>query len=157
MQLLWSEQREHVSYLHHAPSRGRGGCPWESHLISSSLHVINLLAQCYCSTGHSSSFREKGIDQASLGNAVMCVVSRKRKTEKNLSRVYKKSFLESGCSAYVQRHACMGWPGVLVYPGQSWFWALYPVSRQTSTETVFSPSFYVRPWRAVFFLFLFFY
>lgn len=84
--------------------QGQGGCPWESHLISSSLHVINLPVQCYCSTGHSSSFREKSIDQTSLGNAFMCVVSGKRKTEKKPCPIYI-SFIWSVFSAYTYRYA----------------------------------------------------
>lgn len=72
--------------------RGHTACPQESHLISSSLHVINLPPQCYCSHGHSSSFREKGIDQASLRNAFVHAVNRKKKRAK-LSGVYEKSSL----------------------------------------------------------------
>lgn len=47
-------------------------CPGESHLISSSLHVINLPPQCYCSPGHSSSFTGRSIDQTSFCNAFIC-------------------------------------------------------------------------------------
>lgn len=71
--------------------RGHTACPQESHLISSSLHVINLPPQCYCSNGHSSSFREKGIDQASLRNAFVRAVNRKKRAK--LSRVYETSSL----------------------------------------------------------------
>lgn len=58
--------------------QGQNGCPQESHLIFSCLHGINLPPQCYSSTGHSSSFRERGIDQAGLCNAFVCVMSTKR-------------------------------------------------------------------------------
>lgn len=64
--------------------RGHTACPQESHLISSSLHVINLPPQCYCSHGHSSSFREKGIDQASLRNAFVHAVNREKKKSKTV-------------------------------------------------------------------------
>lgn len=70
---------------------GHTACPQESHLISSSLHVINLPPQCYCSNGHSSSFREKGIDQASLRNAFVRAVNRKKRAK--LSSVYETSSL----------------------------------------------------------------
>lgn len=89
--LIAVQSAEQVSYGHRASSRGRepGARPWEIHLISSSLHVINLPAQCYCNMGHSSSFRERGIDPAALSNAFMCVVSGKRKTGgKKTCRVY---------------------------------------------------------------------
>lgn len=53
----------------------QSGSPQESHLISSSLHVINLPAQCYCIAGHSSSFRDRGIDQARTASVVhLCVL-----------------------------------------------------------------------------------
>lgn len=55
--------------------QGQSGSPQESHLISSSLHVINLPAQCYCSAGHSSSFRGRGIDQAGTASVLHLCVS----------------------------------------------------------------------------------
>lgn len=90
---LWygchGEQRKAAIFTAHPPGGGHTACPQESHLISSSLHVINLPPQCYCSNGHSSSFREKGIDQASLRNAFVRAVNRKRRAK--LSSVYEKS------------------------------------------------------------------
>lgn len=63
--------------------RGPFGSPQESHLISSSLHVINLPAQCYCRTGHSSSFSERGIDQARTASVVhLCAVSQQQRMNK---------------------------------------------------------------------------
>lgn len=81
------EQRKAAIYAVHLPG-GHTACPQESHLISSSLHVINLPPQCYCSNGHSSSFREKGIDQASLRNAFVRAVNRKKKG-KTVRRIRK--------------------------------------------------------------------
>lgn len=79
VQLLWSEQREKnkkTGFLStQCTIQGQSGSPQESHLISSSLHVINLPAQCYCSAGHSSSFRGRGIDQAGTASVLHLCVS----------------------------------------------------------------------------------
>lgn len=79
VQLLWSEQRKKnkkTGFLStQCTIQGQSGSPQESHLISSSLHVINLPAQCYCSAGHSSSFRGRGIDQAGTASVLHLCVS----------------------------------------------------------------------------------
>lgn len=73
VQLLWLEKRKQASYWQ-CTIQEQSGSPQESHLISSSLHVINLPAQCYCSAGHFSSFRDRGIDQVRTVSIVhLCV------------------------------------------------------------------------------------
>ena len=80
----------------------QSGSPQESHLISSSLHVINLPAQCYCSAGHSSSFRERGIDQAKAACvAHLCVLWANGEEWTKLSSVYNTS---SGCFSVMWLH-----------------------------------------------------
>lgn len=74
VQLLWLEKRKQASYWQ-CTIQEQSGSPQESHLISSSLHVINLPAQCYCSAGHFSSFRDRGIDQVRTVSIVhLCVL-----------------------------------------------------------------------------------
>lgn len=97
---LSKENRLPICTMHHP---GQSGFPQESHLISSSLHVINLLAQCYCSAGHSSSFRERGIDQAKTASVVhLHVVSQQETIKKKFPRYTLCVFLFSiMCIMYI--------------------------------------------------------
>lgn len=86
--------------------QGQSGSP-ESHLISSSLHVINLPAQCYCSAGHSSSFRERGIDQAGTASVVhLCVLWANREKWTKLCGVYNTSTLHSSAFLHPLEERC---------------------------------------------------
>lgn len=61
--------------------------------------MINLLAQCYCSAGHSSSFRERGIDQAKTASVVhLHVVSQQETIKKNFHGIHYVFFSSTLCA-----------------------------------------------------------
>lgn len=102
--------------------QGQSASRQESHLISSSLHVINLPAQCYCSAGHSSSFRERGIDQARTASVVhLCVLWANRKEWTKLSSVYNTScacFFFCCALLHVCIYACLWKVNICIWKGQ---------------------------------------
>lgn len=102
-QLLWLEKRKQASYRQ-CTIQGQSGSPQESHLISSSLHVINLPAQCYCSAGHSSSFRDRGIDQVrTVSVAHLCVLWANKQRIKSL---FNYAFVFSSIN-YFYMYVCL--------------------------------------------------